>query len=445
MPVDIVVPVLGESITEATIARWLKQPGDSVQVDEPIVELETEKATVELPAPKAGVLAEVLFAEGQDVEVGAVIGRISDEGADAVRRPEPDDEMAAQDSDDDAAAEEPVVPASREAPRAAASRAEAERALGDDLDPTRAGRSGKQGGVTEADLRSFLQLPHDAEPGRSGPAARKLLADHGLDPAAVAATGRGGRITKGDVQAHLEKARQPDAAAPHEERVRMTRLRRTLAARLKQAQNSAAILTTFNEIDMSGVMHLRKRHGEDFEKKHGVRLGFTSFFTKAVVAALREIPVINAEIDGDEIVYKHHYDIGMAVSAPQGLLVPVIRDCDRKSFAEIEAALAELAARARDGKLAPQEMAGGTFSISNGGVFGSLLSTPILNQPQSGILGLHKIEDRPVAAEGQVVIRPMMYVSLSYDHRIVDGREAVTFLVRVKQALEDPQRLLLDL
>jgi 2-oxoglutarate dehydrogenase E2 component (dihydrolipoamide succinyltransferase) len=335
------------------------------------------------------------------------------------------------------------APAAAPAPAAAAPRAESE------LDPRSARRSAG-GRISEADLRGFLG---EADPSRSGPAARKLLSERRLDPGDVTATGPGGRITKGDVLAHTSApaaapspapAAAPAAAAPREERVKMTRLRRTIAQRLVEAQHTAAILTTFNEIDMSAVMDARARHKDAFEKKHGVRLGFTSFFAKAVVAALREVPEVNAEIDGEEIVFKNHYDLGMAVSAPTGLVVPVIRDCDQKSFAEIESALAELAARARDGKLSPDEMRGGTFTISNGGVFGSLLSTPILNRPQSGILGLHKIEDRPIALDGQVVIRPMMYVALSYDHRLVDGREAVTFLVRVKQAIEDPERLLLD-
>jgi 2-oxoglutarate dehydrogenase E2 component (dihydrolipoamide succinyltransferase) len=420
LSVDIVVPVLGESVTEATIAKWLKRPGDGVAVDEPVVELETEKATVELGAPAAGVLAEVLAAEGADVAVGAVIGRITP--GDAARAPEPKPA-------DTVRAPEPV--------RAS------------ELDPRSARRSAG-GRISEADLRGFLG---EADPSRSGPAARKLLSERRLDPGDVTATGPGGRITKGDVLAHTSApaaapspapAAAPAAAAPREERVKMTRLRRTIAQRLVEAQHTAAILTTFNEIDMSAVMDARARHKDAFEKKHGVRLGFTSFFAKAVVAALREVPEVNAEIDGEEIVFKNHYDLGMAVSAPTGLVVPVIRDCDQKSFAEIESALAELAARARDGKLSPDEMRGGTFTISNGGVFGSLLSTPILNRPQSGILGLHKIEDRPIALDGQVVIRPMMYVALSYDHRLVDGREAVTFLVRVKQAIEDPERLLLD-
>lgn len=435
MTTDIVVPVLGESVTEATIAKWLKQPGDAVAVDEPIVELETEKATVELGAPNAGVLAEILAAEGEDVAVGAVIGRIA---PDVPRAAEPRAETA-------------VREAPREAARAPEVRAEpaAAHSAAADLDPRTAPRSAPGNRISAEDLRSFLgETAADAS--RSGPAARKLLAEHGLEASAVSASGPGGRVTKGDVLGHLASgaAAAPAAAsaeaAPREQREKMTRLRRTLAARLVEAQATAAILTTFNEIDMSAVMAARARHKDAFEKKHGVRLGFTSFFAKAVVAALRDVPEVNAEIDGEEIVFKNYYHLGMAVSAPSGLVVPVIRDCDRKSFAEIEATLADLALRARDGKLSPDEMRGGTFTISNGGVFGSLLSTPILNRPQSGILGLHKIEDRPIALEGQVVIRPMMYVALSYDHRLVDGREAVTFLVRVKQAIEDPERLLLD-
>ena len=439
MTTDIVVPVLGESVTEATIAKWLKQPGDVVTVDEPVVELETEKATVELGAPAAGVLAEVLAAEGADVAVGAVIGRITP--GEAARAPEPKAQAA-------------VIEAPREpahTPEVSAEPAAAQSTAAK-LDPRTARRSAPDNRISADDLRDFLG---EADPSRSGPAARKLLAERGLDAGDVTATGPGGRITKGDVLAHAaapEPTPSPapgapaptTASAPREERVKMTRLRRTIAARLVEAQATAAILTTFNEIDMSAVMAARARHKDAFEKKHGVRLGFTSFFAKAVVAALREVPEVNAEIDGEEIVFKNYYDLGMAVSAPTGLVVPVIRGCDQKSFAEIESALAEVAARARDGKLSPDEMRGGTFTISNGGVFGSLLSTPILNRPQSGILGLHKIEDRPIALDGQVVIRPMMYVALSYDHRLVDGREAVTFLVRVKQAIEDPERLLLD-
>ncbi len=459
---DIVVPVLGESVTEATIAKWLKQPGDAVEADEPVVELETEKATVELGAPKAGVLAEILVGEGEDVEVGAVIGRVAPgKGAGDAPAARKEQREAEAESAEESEADGEAEPKRRAAPRdeAPARREPAERSGDDeadegegggDLDPRAARRSGADGRITASDLQAFLGTGGDLE--RSGPAARKLVAERGIDPATIAATGPGGRITKGDVLAHDAPESAPaaakadaDAAAPREERVRMTRLRRTIAARLKEAQQTAAILTTFNEIDMSAVVDARTRHKEAFEKKHGVRLGFTSFFAKAVVAALRDVPEVNAEIQDEEIVYKYHYDLGMAVSAPQGLVVPVIRDCDRKSFAEIEAALAELAGRARDGKLTQDEMTGGTFTISNGGVFGSMLSTPILNRPQSGILGLHKIEDRPVAVDGQVAIRPMMYVALSYDHRIVDGRGAVTFLVRVKEAMEDPQRLLLEL
>jgi len=436
VPTDIVVPVLGESVTEATIAKWLKHPGDAVAVDEPVVELETEKATVELGAPKAGVLGEILAAEGTDVAVGAVIGRI--EPADAARASEAGPPAAAS------AAPPAPEPAPERAPLSPPGDAE--------LDPRRVRRSGPGDRISAEDLRSFLDEASrpDGDASRSGPAARKLLAEHGLEAAQVPASGPGGRITKGDVLARVAAGAPAPAvsgspAAPREERVRMTRLRRTIAARLVEAQVTAAILTTFNEIDMSAVIAARARHKEAFEKKHGVRLGFTSFFAKAVVAALREVPEVNAEIDGDEIVFKHDYHLGMAVSAPHGLVVPVIRDCDRKSFAEIEAALGELAGRARDGKLSPDEMTGGTFTISNGGVFGSLLSTPILNRPQSGILGLHKIEDRPVAVDGQVVIRPMMYAALSYDHRLVDGREAVNFLKRIKAFVEEPEEMLLEL
>jgi 2-oxoglutarate dehydrogenase E2 component (dihydrolipoamide succinyltransferase) len=437
---DIVVPVLGESVTEATIAKWLKQQGDVVAVDEPIVELETEKATVELGAPNAGVLAEILAAEGQDVAVGAVIGRI--QAVEAAHAPDAKPQVAERPAPPPAQAAKPAAAPPPATPSPAPASAP-------DLDPRAVRRSAPGNRISADDLRGFLgETTADAE--RSGPAARKLLAEHGLAASAVPATGPGGRVTKGDVLAHLGSGAAAAPAAPEaapaarERRVKMTRLRRTIAARLVEAQSTAAILTTFNEIDMSAVIAARARHKEAFEKKHGVRLGFTSFFAKAVVAALRDLPEVNGEIDGDEIVFKDYYDLGMAVSAPTGLVVPVIRECDRKSFAEIEAALADLAERARDGKLSPDEMRGATFTISNGGVFGSLLSTPILNPPQSGILGLHKIEDRPIAQNGQVVIRPMMYVALSYDHRLVDGREAVTFLVRVKQAIEDPERLLLD-
>jgi len=325
-----------------------------------------------------------------------------------------------------------------------------------DLDPTEIARSGPDGKVTLEDLLAFVGLA-PTDPTRSGPAARKLLADHGIDPHEIPATGPDGRITKEDVRNFLareasgstseaiSRASAPVVDDSRAKRVRMTRMRRTIAARLKEAQNTAAILTTFNEVDMGAIRELRSRHREEFEKKHGVKLGFTSFFVKACVAALKEFPAVNAEIDGNEIVYKNFYDIGMAVSAPNGLVVPVIRDCDAKTPAAIERSLGELAAKARDGSLAVDEMQGGTFSITNGGVFGSLISTPILNPPESAILGLHKIEDRPIARDGEVVIRPMMYLALSYDHRIIDGKDAVTFLVKVKEGLEDPEQLSMNL
>jgi 2-oxoglutarate dehydrogenase E2 component (dihydrolipoamide succinyltransferase) len=436
MPVDIVVPQLGESVTEGTVAAWLVQPGDAVAADQPLVELETDKATLEIVAPKAGVLAEVLVPEGEDVLVGAVLGRI-EEGAAPSR--EPDRAAGAPTTLPERAETAPPL-APSETPDATAPAGAAA------LDPTTIGRSGAQGRVTLPDLMAWAGGGSAEALERSGPAVRKLVADHGLDPGELAAGGPGGRIRVEDVRARLAQptAAPVRAAAAREERVKMSRMRRTIAARLKEAQNTAAILTTFNEVDMSAVKALRTRFRDGFEERHGVRLGFNAFFVKAAVAALREFPAVNAEIDGEEIVYKHFYDIGIAVSAPSGLVVPVVRDCDQKSFAEIERAVEELAGRARDGELALEEMSGGTFSISNGGVFGSLLSTPILNRPQSAILGLHKIEDRPVAIEGRVEIRPMMYLALSYDHRIVDGREAVSFLVRVKQCVEDPERLLLD-
>ncbi len=399
MAIEIQVPQLGESISEATVARWMKAPGDAVEADEPLVELETDKVTVEVPAPRSGVLEEILAGEGEEVEVGAVLGRMAAGAAPARSAPAPQ-------------AKEPASAASKAPP--------------------------------------------------VSPAVRKLLADNALSQEAVAGTGKDGRITKGDVLAHLEEAaaplppaapapqpraeppRPPRPEHPREERVRMSRLRRRVAERLKDAQNTAAMLTTFNEADMSGVVALRRRYREAFEKRHGVRLGFMSFFVKACIGALKEIPAVNAEIDGDDIIYKNHYDIGVAVGTAQGLVVPVLKDADAMGFAEVERSIADLGARARDGKLTMEDLTGGTFTISNGGVYGSLMSAPILNPPQSGILGMHKIEDRPVAVDGKVEIRPMMYLALSYDHRIIDGSESVTFLVRVKEAIENPERLLLD-
>jgi 2-oxoglutarate dehydrogenase E2 component (dihydrolipoamide succinyltransferase) len=388
MTVEIRVPTLGESVTEATVAKWFKAVGEAVAADEPLVELETDKVTVEVPAASAGTISEIVAAEGATVEVGALLGAIA-EGAGAPKAaPKP------------AAA---PAPAAQPAPPAAT-----------------------------------------ASVGQA-PSVRRIAAESGVNPADVAGSAKGGRVTKGDMLAHIAGGGTAAPRQPREERVRMTRLRQRIAQRLKEAQNTAAMLTTFNEVDMSALMKVRADYRDTFEKKHGVRLGFMSFFAKASVVALRELPAVNAEIDGDEIVYKNYYDIGVAVSAPQGLVVPVLRDVDAMTFATIEQSIAEYGVKARDGKLAMEDLTGGTFTISNGGVFGSLLSTPILNPPQSAILGMHKIEKRAVVVNDQVVVRPMMYLALSYDHRIVDGREAVTFLVRVKECIEDPQRILLDM
>lgn len=401
MATEVKVPSLGESVTEATIAQWMKKVGDTVKVDEPLCELETDKVTVEVNAQAAGVLVSIVAPAGTTVGVGALLGVIDAAGAAAAPAP---------------AAAAPVAAA----PAVAAAETAA------------------------------------------SPAARKLAADAGVDLAAVAASGPKGHVLKEDVQAALAKPAAPVAApaavavapapaapareaGPREEKVRMTRLRQTIARRLKDAQNSAAMLTTFNEIDMSNVIALRNEYKDSFEKRHGVKLGFMSFFLKAAVAALKEIPAVNAEISGDSIIYKNYYDISVAVGGPQGLVTPVVRNADGLTFAGIEKAIGDYGRKARDGKLTMEDMAGGTFTISNGGVYGSLMSTPILNPPQSAILGMHKTQDRPVAINGAVVIRPMMYVALSYDHRIIDGKEAVTFLVRIKEAIEDPRRLLLDM
>jgi 2-oxoglutarate dehydrogenase E2 component (dihydrolipoamide succinyltransferase) len=415
MTAEIRVPTLGESVTEATVARWLKQPGEAVARDEPLVELETDKVTLEVPAPEAGILGEIRAAEGSNVPVGAVLGTIAD-GATAAPHPSP-------------------LPAGGERGR----NAEAAPSV----------PSPRMRGEGQGEGRRTLE--------RAGPAVRKLVAESGVDAGSITPTGPGGRLTKADVitarDQPLTIAPQPPVlprpAGERETRVRMTRLRRRIAERLKVAQQNAAMLTTFNEIDMSGAIGLRERWREAFEKKHGVRLGLMSIFVKAAIVALKELPAVNAEIDGDDIVYKNHYDIGVAVGTEQGLVVPVMRDADSKSFAEIEQEIAALGAKARDGKLTIEDLSGGTFTISNGGVYGSLLSTPILNPPQSAILGMHKIERRPVAIGDpggeRVEIRPMMYVALTYDHRIIDGREAVTFLVRLKEGVEDPARLLFDI
>ncbi len=427
MTTQIVVPVLGESVAEATVAKWLKAVGDRVEADDPVVEIETDKVTLEVGAPAAGTLTEILAGEGAEVVAGAKLGTIA-EGAKAA----PNKAAPARAEAKPAAAE----PAPAEAPAAA-----------------------------EAEPKPAAAAPDASEQAPLSPAVRKLVADNRLDAALIPATGRNGRLTKADVLAYLERPAEapaeppaptptptaPPAARPprpedgREERVRMSRLRLRMAERLKHAQNTAAMLTTFNEIDMSALSALRARYREAFEKKYGVRMGFMSAFVKAAIMALKELPTVNAEIDGTDIVYKNYYDIGIAVGSAHGLVVPVLRDADGLSFAEIETRIGDLARRARDGKITIDELTGGTFTITNGGVFGSLLSTPILNPPQSGILGMHKIEPRPVAVDGKVEVRPMMYVALSYDHRIIDGREAVTFLVRVKECIEDPQRILLDI
>ena len=402
---EVKVPSLGESVTEATVAKWFKKVGDSVAVDEPLVELETDKVTLEVPATAGGTLQEILAAEGAEVAVGAVLGIIGNGAAVA-------------------------APKAKEAPAPAAAK------------PAQA-----------------VPAPKAGEEPALSPAVRKLVEEHGVQPAAIAGTGKDGRLTKGDVLAHIEaKESKPAAPAPAtppaaprapdargEERVRMTRLRRRIAERLKEAQNTAAMLTTFNEVDMTAVLAARDKYRDRFEKKHGVRLGFMSFFAKACITALKEIPAVNAEIDGEEIVYRHYVDLGIAVGTEQGLVVPVVRDADRRSFADIEKEIGAMGRKARDGKLTMDDLTGGTFTITNGGVYGSLLSTPILNPPQSGILGMHKIQPRPMAVGDKVEVRPMMYLALSYDHRIVDGSEAVTFLVRVKDCIEDPDRILLDI
>ncbi len=418
MAVEIKVPTLGESVTEATVSKWLKAKGDAVKADEPLVELETDKVSVEVNAPAGGVLDEILVEEGSDVAVGTLLGRIAEGGAAAAGTA--------------AAKPAPKAPDVAQQPE--------EKVQGEGSGPP---------SVESAAANARLAGDGAAQ---AGPAARKIADEKGVDLAAVAPTGPKGNVTKGDVLAAPVKPAAPAAPAPaaaapaggREERVRMTRLRKRIAERLKEAQNTAAMLTTFNEVDMGAVMGLRSRYQDGFTKKHGVKLGFMSFFVRACIEALKAYPAVNAEIDGDEVVYKHYYDIGVAVSTDTGLLVPVLRDADAMGLADIEKAIGDLGKRAREGKLGMEELSGGTFSITNGGIFGSLMSTPILNPPQSGILGMHKIQDRPMVVGGKVEVRPMMYLALSYDHRIIDGREAVSFLVRVKECIEAPERILLD-
>ncbi|MBT3071355.1 2-oxoglutarate dehydrogenase complex dihydrolipoyllysine-residue succinyltransferase [Rhodomicrobium sp. Az07] len=426
MTTEIVVPTLGESVTEATVGRWFKKPGDAVKADEALAELETDKVTLEVNAPAAGVIAEILVKEGETVGVGALLGTIAEGAAAAASgAPKPAEKPAAAPVAAQATTPSPVQAASPRSPN--------------------------------VDVLA--------------PSVRRIAEETGVNPATIPGTGKDGRVTKGDMLSVIEggAASSPAPAAPssffekvaapapaprpaaprtieaREERVRMTKLRQTIARRLKEAQNNAAMLTTFNEVDMSTIMDLRNRYKTIFEKKHGVKLGFMGFFVKACLHALHDVPSVNAEIDGDDIIYKNFYHIGIAVGTDRGLVVPVVRDADQKSIADIEKEIAGFGVKARDGKLSLEEMQGGTFTISNGGVYGSLMSTPILNAPQSGILGMHKIQERPVVVNGKIEIRPMMYLALSYDHRLVDGKDAVTFLVHVKDALEDPQRLILDL
>jgi 2-oxoglutarate dehydrogenase E2 component (dihydrolipoamide succinyltransferase) len=445
MATEIRVPALGESITEATVGHWLKQAGDPVSADEPLVELETDKVTVEVPAPASGILSEIVVKAGDTVAVGALLGAIAEGDGKEVRAKPASAKPEIITPPPEVAEAQPKAAASKLLEREPSPREEVSENGNGDMPPS--------------------------------PAARRLLAESGLSAEAVSGSGRRGQVLKQDVLAKavaapaasiaasapakaaaslLARERAPKAPPPprapvaaedeaREERVRMTRLRQTIAKRLKEAQDNAAMLTTFNDVDMSAVMELRRSYREAFEQKHGVKLGLMGFFVKAAVAALKEIPAVNAEIDGTDIVYKNYYHIGVAVGTERGLVVPVLRDADRMGLADVEMAIADFGKRAREGKLALEEMQGGTFTISNGGIYGSLLSTPILNAPQSGILGMHRIEERPVVRNGAIVARPMMYLALSYDHRLVDGKEAVTFLVRIKEAIEDPKRLVLDL
>jgi 2-oxoglutarate dehydrogenase E2 component (dihydrolipoamide succinyltransferase) len=438
MATDVEVPALGESITEGTLAQWLKKPGEAVAADEPIASLETDKVSVEVPSPVAGVLTEQLAQEGDNVAVGAVIARI----------------------DQTATAGATAAPASAPAQAAAAAT----------TNPAGAGETPALRGDATAPVAE-AEHGDDDHVTTLSPAVRRAVLEYHVDPTSIRGTGKDGRLTKDDViaaaksspaqagaQAPQAKAPAPEAKAPppgprpspgsserREERIKMSRLRQTIAKRLKDAQNTAAMLTTFNDVEMSAVIEARARYKDLFEKKHGIRLGFMGFFVKACALAAKDVPSVNASLEGDEIVYHDYLDVSVAVSAPKGLVVPVVRNADRMSFAEIEKQIAEYGKKAKEGTLTIDEMTGGTFTISNGGVFGSLLSTPIINPPQSAVLGMHRIEERPVVKDGQIVARPMMYLALSYDHRIIDGREAVTFLVRVKEAIEDPTRLLIDL
>ena len=454
MAIEIRVPLLGESVTEATVGQWFKQPGDAVDADEPLLELETDKVTLEVPSPAAGVLADVKVPQGSTVPVGAVLGSIRERDGAAIKSPESAATKLASEPAPQRSVAPPAVPTRLIEPP-----------------PAQPHQQSEPAGPMEAAVAKGA-MPPSMPP---SPSARKLMEETGLTADDVSGTGRRGQILKEDALTAAARARVSPALveavarptssagkavpvpatqmrapsvpndAAREERVRMTRLRQTIARRLKDVQNTAAMLTTFNDADMSAIMSMRSHYKDLFEKRHGVKLGFMSFFVKACIRALKEIPAVNAEIDGQDIIFKNYYHIGVAVGTDRGLVVPVVREADRMSLAEIEQAIADFGKRAREGKLTIEEMQGGTFTITNGGVYGSVLSTPILNPPQSGILGMHRIEDRAVVRNGQIVVRPMMNLALSYDHRIVDGKDAVTFLVRVKECLEDPQRFVLEL
>ncbi len=446
MATDVEVPALGESITEGTLAQWLKKPGEAVAADEPIASLETDKVSVEVPSPVSGVLTEQLVGEGETVAVGAVIARVDEKaGAGAASpAPSPAEAAAATSTNPAGAGETPLLRGDEHAPEPASAIAESSEAdehvttlspavrravLEYHVDPTKIRGTGKDGRLTKDDVVAAAQDQKSAAPPQAGTQAPQAKAPEALAP-----------------QSPPESKRAPAAGGERlEERVKMTRLRQTIARRLKEAQNTAAMLTTFNDVDMSAVIEARSRYKDLFEKKHGIRLGFMGFFVKACALAATDVPSVNASLEGDEIIYHHYLDVSVAVSAPKGLVVPVVRNADSMSFADIEKTIADFGRRAKEGTLGIEDMQGGTFTISNGGVFGSLLSTPIINPPQSAVLGMHRIEERPVVKDGQIVARPMMYLALSYDHRLIDGREAVTFLVRVKEAIEDPTRLLIDL
>ena len=507
---DIVVPTLGESVTEATVGQWLKSAGDAVKKDEVLVELETDKVSVEVSAAEDGVLSEIVANAGDTVEIGALLGRVSANGAGGAAKPAPAKEPVKEKPAETKAEAKPAAPASGgttdvTVPAMGESVAEgtianfskkagdavkkdetiaeietdkvalevpapADGVLvewlvkeGDAVTPgsviARIGAAGAAAKPADAAPAKAEGPKAAAKPAATGerpvaPSVRRISAEAGVNPSDIPGTGRDGRATKADALDYVNKpkapamadteSRPPRETGPREERVRMTRLRQTIARRLKEAQDTAAMLTTFNDVDMSAVMDLRKKHQDSFVAKHGIKLGFMSFFVKACVNALKEVPAVNAEIDGQDIIYKNYYDVGVAVGTDKGLVVPVVRGADDMSLADIEKAIAALGKKARDGALTINDLQGGTFTISNGGIYGSLMSTPILNPPQSGVLGMHRIEDRPIVRGGQIVIKPMMYLALSYDHRIVDGKEAVTFLVRVKEALEDPERMLLE-